>query len=119
MIVTFFGTPRQISLAKSLVEEKVEEDRELREGIMHRLRSPRSPARQFCLTNSPHEVVIIFILCSKVLICLFLKSNAGGSKRPVEKLSATTQNGFLEVFVSAMKDPGRFWIQVIGRITEY
>jgi hypothetical protein len=61
VIVTFFGTPRQISLAKSLVEEKVEEDRELREGIMHRLRSPRSPARQFCLTNSPHEVVIICI----------------------------------------------------------
>ncbi|XP_065338424.1 tudor and KH domain-containing protein homolog isoform X1 [Cloeon dipterum] len=95
--VSFHGTPRQIALAKSLVEEKVEEDRELREGILQRVRSPRSPARQFCITNSPYK-----------------EASAPGSKRLVEKLNATMQNGFLEVYVSAMKNPSRFWIQKVG-----
>ncbi|XP_059470167.1 tudor and KH domain-containing protein homolog [Neocloeon triangulifer] len=97
VVVSFHGTCRQISLAKSLVEEKVEEDRELREGILQRVRSPRSPARQFCITNSPYK-----------------DTSVTGSTRPVEKLNATTMNGFLEVFVSAAKDPGRFWIQKVG-----
>lgn len=50
------GTAAQTALAKSLIEEKVEEDGELRRSAEFNPRAPRSPSRQLCISSTAENV---------------------------------------------------------------
>jgi len=95
--VVIKGTTEQIRVALSLIEEKVEEDAEVRRK-MDLCQSSRSPrAKPKSTTASPIKT----------------KENEKKS-RISEALSAMGSDGFLQVFVSAVATPNRFWIQVFS-----
>lgn len=92
------GTTEQIALAKSLVEEKVMEGIEMREKIQESVerRSPRKRVGpQYLMSAEAIEV-------------------EQAKQHNTECLVVTGKDGFLEVYVSAVEHPGRFWVQVIG-----
>lgn len=90
------GTTEQIAVAQSLIEEKVEEDAEIRRKmeLSQTNRSPRSKA------NSPVDTTASS------------KNGEKERKEASEPLIATGSDGYLEVYVSAVADPGCFWVQV-------
>lgn len=92
------GTTEQIALAKSMIEEKVIEDIEVREKIHESLekRSPRKRA-------GPQYLMLADAV-----------EDEQTKQHNTESLLDTGKNGFLEVYVSAVEHPGRFWVQVIG-----
>jgi len=92
------GMTEQIALAKSLIEENVTEGIVVREKIQESLdrRSPRkSMGPQYLMSAEALEV-------------------AQAKQHNTECLVVTGKDGLLEVFVSAVEHPGRFWVQVIG-----
>ncbi|XP_069692009.1 tudor and KH domain-containing protein homolog [Periplaneta americana] len=92
------GTSDQIELAKALIEEKVAEDVEMR-GRIHESLEKRSPRKK---TNQQ------FLMSAEAV------EDEQAKKHNTERLIATGKDGFLEVYVSAVEHPGRFWVQVIG-----
>ncbi|XP_055598801.1 tudor and KH domain-containing protein homolog [Uranotaenia lowii] len=89
------GTQSQINVAKSLIEEKVKADAELRktQADLEIKREPRirSPPTSLAITPVVREI------------------------RPnIEKLKSTNSSGQLEVFVSAVVSPSRFYLQLVG-----
>nr|CAD7263816.1 unnamed protein product [Timema shepardi] len=92
------GSVDQISLAKSMIEEKVEEDSEERRNIERSMasRSPRQHPNKQYLTSAAQEE---------------LKKEKSGH---LERLEPTGRDGFMEVYVSAVEGPSQFWLQVYG-----
>nr|CAD7573611.1 unnamed protein product [Timema californicum] len=92
------GSVDQISLAKSMIEEKVEEDSEERRNIERSMasRSPRQHPNKQYLTSAAQEE---------------LKKEKSGH---LERLVPTGRDGFMEVYVSAVEGPSQFWLQVYG-----
>ncbi|XP_075214996.1 tudor and KH domain-containing protein homolog isoform X2 [Lycorma delicatula] len=93
------GTSEQIAVAKSLIEEKVEEDAEARRKLEISIanRSPRTKPNKGLDAigfNSKDEVVT--------------------KKHCFEKLVSVSSDGFLEVYVSAVESPSKFWVQMIS-----
>jgi tudor domain-containing protein 2 len=93
--VLITGTEEQVKLAKQLIEEKIKEVPE--ETSVEFKREPRLPSpsqyasnSSITTTDSPREI--------------FLPSP--------EKLK--NNDGQLEVFVSAVNSPSRFWVQLVG-----
>lgn len=90
------GTPKQISVAKSLIEKKVKEDADFKRSQEHLdiRREPRirTPPSSITATPIPREV---------------LPPN-------IEKLKSTGSVSQLEVFVSAVISPSRFYLQLVG-----
>ncbi|XP_058819688.1 tudor and KH domain-containing protein homolog [Topomyia yanbarensis] len=90
------GTENQISVAKSLIDQKVKDDTDLRRSQEHLeiRREPRirTPPGSVTATPTPREVL----------------------PPTVEKLKTTNSSGQLEVFVSAVVSPSRFYLQLIG-----
>ncbi|KAF4519353.1 hypothetical protein B566_EDAN011359 [Ephemera danica] len=95
--ITIRGTENQVKVAKGLIEEKIEEDMENRRIALCSARTPRSPRRQLAITNEGTN-----------------GTESNGTPKNAERLSQGTQEGFMEVYVAAMKNPGRFWIQKVG-----
>lgn len=93
------GTSEQIGLAKVLVEQKVEEDRECRNRIESNVanRSPRKKAKYLMIGGADPE------------------SAENVSRK--ETLVATGSDGLLEVYVSAIESPDRLWVQMKGPCT--
>jgi tudor domain-containing protein 2 len=92
------GTTEQIELAKSLIEEKVVEGIVLREKIQESLdrRSPRKRmGPQYLMSAEDLEV-------------------ERAKQHNTECLVVTGKDGLLEVYVSAVEHPGRFWVQIFG-----
>ncbi|XP_068081348.1 tudor and KH domain-containing protein homolog isoform X2 [Anabrus simplex] len=92
------GTAEQIELAKSLIKEKVEEDDEIRKKLEESLsnRSPRKKDRHNFLMAAGDA------------------QTSEPERHPSERLSATGSDGLMEVYVSAVHSPEKFWLQVIG-----
>ncbi|KAL0275257.1 UNVERIFIED_CONTAM: hypothetical protein PYX00_003167 [Menopon gallinae] len=93
------GTTEQIQYAKLLVEQKVEEDNTFRNMVKAGAanRSPRHRAK-YMLTG-PEE------------------ADAKETVSHKESLVATGSDGLLEVYVSAISDPEKFWVQMMGPST--
>lgn len=97
--VLITGTEEQVKLAKKLIEEKIREpapeEQKAEEKKGEFKREPRSPSQyasnvSITTTDSPREVLL----------------------PSPEKLK--NNDGQLEVFVSAVNSPSRFWVQLVG-----
>lgn len=90
------GTQNQINVAKSLIEQKVKDDADFRKSQeqLDIRREPRirTPPSSITATPIPREVLPPI----------------------VEKLKSTSSSGQLEVFVSAVISPTRFYLQLVG-----
>ncbi|XP_053693797.1 tudor and KH domain-containing protein homolog isoform X2 [Sabethes cyaneus] len=94
--VMITGTQSQIVTAKSLIEQKVKDDTDFRKSQEHLdiRREPRirTPPSSLTATPVPREVL----------------------PPTVERLKTTSSSGQLEVFVSAVVSPSRFYLQLVG-----
>uniref|UniRef100_A0A1B6FKZ6 Tudor domain-containing protein n=1 Tax=Cuerna arida TaxID=1464854 RepID=A0A1B6FKZ6_9HEMI len=96
--VVIKGTSEMIAVARSLIQEKVDEDAEVRRKmeLCQSSRSPRNKPKSSVnssLTNSPEKE----------------------KKRQVsESLIPTGSNKMMNIFVSAVESPFCFWVQVYG-----
>lgn len=90
------GNQQQVNIAKVLIEEKVKEDIETRKLIdeVEAKREPRGGVR------TPTS--------------LTPASSRESIPPRSEKLSSTSSDGQLEVYVSAIASPARFWLQLVG-----
>lgn len=90
------GTQDQINVARSLIEQKVKDDADFRRSQeqLDIRREPRirTPPSSITATPIPREVL----------------------QPTVEKLNTTNSSGQLEVFVSAVVSPSRFYLQLVG-----
>ncbi|CAH0563943.1 unnamed protein product [Brassicogethes aeneus] len=89
--ITIKGTKEQILVAKSLIEDIVEHTIEMQTKMNNILakREPRGPSR--------------------------VAHNSNSTEAPKkEKLPETQPNTQFEVYVSAVKDPSQFWVQIVG-----
>uniref|UniRef100_A0A1B0D8U1 Uncharacterized protein n=1 Tax=Phlebotomus papatasi TaxID=29031 RepID=A0A1B0D8U1_PHLPP len=98
-IVLITGTQAQVNTAKLLIEEKVQEDAEARR-LMEETQAKREPRLNHRGGSSN-------------------SSNSSLSPKEVippkaEKLRSTNSDGQMEVYVSAISSPGKFWVQMIG-----
>lgn len=95
-MVRIRGTPEQRVVAKSLIEEIVTEDEEIRKNLA--LRQPRGPQK----AASPGPSVG--------------KQEVPALVKPIrEKFIEKGQvDGQIEVYVSAVEDPSKFWVQIVG-----
>ena len=93
------GTSDQIAIAKLLVEQKVEEDMKFRNKIETQIlnRPPRNKAKYLLPSKGECEEV--------------------DSYTQKQKFIATSSNGLLEVYVSAIENPDRMWLQMMGPST--
>lgn len=90
------GTQNQIDVAKSLIEQKVKDDADFRKSQeqLDIRREPRirTPPSSVTATPTPRELL----------------------PPAVEKLKSTSSSGQLEVYVSAVISPSRFFLQLVG-----
>lgn len=90
------GTQDQINVAKSLIEQKVKDDADFRRSQeqLDIRREPRirTPPSSMMATPVPREVL----------------------PPTSEKLKSLSSSGQLEVFVSAVVSPSRFYLQLVG-----
>lgn len=90
------GTQKQINAAKSLIAQKVKDDAEFRKSQehlnIHREPRIRTPPSSMTATPIPREVL----------------------PPTIEKLKSTSSSSQLEVFVSAVVSPSRFYLQLVG-----
>ncbi|XP_049801128.1 tudor and KH domain-containing protein homolog [Schistocerca nitens] len=98
--VVIKGTEEQIELAIALIKEKVEEDREIRSKMQESIanRSPRKPDKALCLTAAATN-----------------DSSSSHKSYVSEKLNPAGGDGYIPVFVSALTDPGCFFVQLVGQ----
>lgn len=98
--VIITGTQSQVNVAKSLIEEKVKEDTETRKLVeeMEAKREPRGSVRSPSLPSTG----------------LTPASSKESLQTRSEKLHSTSTDGQLEVYVSAVASPAKFWLQMVG-----
>ncbi|KAK7861624.1 hypothetical protein R5R35_010127 [Gryllus longicercus] len=91
------GTSDQIEIAKALIQEKVEEDAEIRKKMESLNSRPPRGGKETVhyLTAGPEAQV---------------QSETDAS----EKLASVSSDGSVEVYVSAVSSPSTFWVQMYG-----
>lgn len=95
--VLITGTRAHVNMAKSLIEEKIRIDKESRENVEVK-REPRGNVKPV-VEPTPSPIVA-----------------ATESEPPkLEKLPTNIIEGQLEIYVSAIASPSRFWIQLYGK----
>lgn len=92
------GTRAHVNMAKSLIEEKIRMDKESRENVDIK-REPRGNVKPVVET-APASTT---------------SSDADVIQPTREKLPTNIVEGQLEVYVSAVASPSRFWIQLYGK----
>uniref|UniRef100_A0A6B2EDB9 Putative kinase anchor protein n=1 Tax=Phlebotomus kandelakii TaxID=1109342 RepID=A0A6B2EDB9_9DIPT len=97
--VMISGSQAQVNTAKVLIEEKVKEDAEARR-VLEEMQAKREPRLNHRGGSSN-------------------SSNSSQSPREAlppkaEKLRSTNSDGQMEVYVSAIASPSKFWVQMIG-----
>lgn len=94
------GNQQQVNIARKLIEEKIEEDEELRravEEVEHRREPRRSPSNS--INSSMYSS----------------QTSLSSHLPPREKLLASrNEDKPMEVYVSAIASPSKFWVQIIG-----
>uniref|UniRef100_W8B6G7 Tudor and KH domain-containing protein n=2 Tax=Ceratitis capitata TaxID=7213 RepID=W8B6G7_CERCA len=94
------GTQHQVNIARKLIEEKIEEDEELRRSV-EEVETRREPRR------SPTNSINSSMYSSQTSLSSHLP--------PRDKLlAARNEDRPMEVYVSAIASPSKFWVQIIG-----
>ncbi|KAK3907750.1 Tudor and KH domain-containing protein-like protein [Frankliniella fusca] len=99
------GTAEQISLAQSLIEKEVEEEDDFRRRVELSIanRSPRREVRDsYNYLLAPDDDDDDF------------EEEQQPPPRRFEKFDAG-QGGYFDVFVSALENPGQFWVQLVSQ----
>lgn len=100
------GTAEQIALAQSLIEKEVEEEADFRHRVEASIanRSPRREARDYYnYLMAPDDDD---------------DANVEEKQHPArrfERFEGVGQAGFFDVFVSALENPGQFWVQLVSQ----
>lgn len=97
------GNRSQVNLARKLIEDKIQEDEEYRKTLeeIEQKREPRrSPANSVCSSMYSSETSLNMNLPSR------------------EKLTSNGYEKQMEVYVSAVASPSRFWVHIIGKQTK-
>ncbi|XP_067625022.1 tudor and KH domain-containing protein homolog [Eurosta solidaginis] len=94
------GNQQQVNIARKLIDEKIEEDEELRRAV-EEVELHREPRR------SPSNSINSSMYSSQTSLSSHL--------HPSEKmLAARNEDKQMEVYVSAIASPSKFWLQIIG-----
>lgn len=102
--IVITGNRSQVNIARKLIEEKIQEDEELKKSIED-VELTREPRR------SPTNSMSSSIYSSQTSLNSQMLS-------PREKLCTSEYEKPLEVYVSAIATPGKFWVQLIGPQTK-
>ncbi|KAM7351323.1 tudor and KH domain containing protein papi isoform 1-T3 [Cochliomyia hominivorax] len=102
--ITITGNRQQVNIARKLIEDKIEEDELLRK-VVEEAEQKREPRR------SPTNSVNSSMYSSQTSLSSHLP--------PREKLMAARNDEKpMEVYVSAIASPAKFWVQIIGPQTK-
>ncbi|KNC22393.1 hypothetical protein FF38_04660 [Lucilia cuprina] len=102
--ITITGNRQQVNIARKLIEDKIEEDELLRKAV-EEAEQKREPRR------SPTNSVNSSMYSSQTSLSSHLP--------PREKLMAAKNDEKpMEVYVSAIASPAKFWVQLIGPQTK-
>lgn len=94
------GNQQQVNIARKLIEEKIEEDEDLRRAV-EEVEHSREPRR------SPSNSINSSMYSSQTSLSSHLP--------PREKLLASrNEDKPMEIYVSAIASPSKFWVQIIG-----
>ncbi|XP_054745078.1 tudor and KH domain-containing protein homolog [Anastrepha obliqua] len=92
------GNQQQVNIARKLIEEKIEEDEELRRAV-EEVEQRREPRRSNSINSSMYSS----------------QTSLSSHLPPREKmLAARNEDKPMEVYVSAIASPSKFWVQIIG-----
>lgn len=94
------GTAEQIALAQSLIDEQVAEDADFRRRVEISVAN-RSPRRE------PKDTLNYLMGPANV-------EDEQSVPRRNERFNSNVSEGFFDVFVSALENPGQFWVQLIS-----
>ncbi|XP_055916779.1 tudor and KH domain-containing protein homolog [Eupeodes corollae] len=98
--IVITGNRSQVNIARKLIEDKIQEDEDLKKSL-EEVELTREPRR------SPTNSMSSSIYSSQTSLNSQLLS-------PREKLCTSEYEKPLEVYVSAIASPGKFWVQLIG-----
>ncbi|XP_073825382.1 tudor and KH domain containing protein papi [Musca autumnalis] len=102
--ITITGNRQQVNIARKMIEDKIEEDENLRRAV-EEVEQKREPRR------SPANSVNSSLYSSQTSLSSHLP--------PREKLMAARNDDKpMEVYVSAIASPAKFWVQLIGPQTK-
>ncbi|XP_061394815.1 tudor and KH domain-containing protein homolog [Musca vetustissima] len=102
--ITITGNRQQVNIARKMIEDKIEEDENLRRAV-EEVEQKREPRR------SPANSVNSSMYSSQTSLSSHLP--------PREKLMAARNDEKpMEVYVSAIASPAKFWVQLIGPQTK-
>ncbi|XP_034666409.1 tudor and KH domain-containing protein homolog [Drosophila subobscura] len=98
--ITLVGNQKQVNIARKLLDDQIEEDEELLRSV-EEVEQRREPRRS--PTNS--------VACSS----LYSSQTSLSSMQPRDKLMAARGDDKpMEVYVSAVASPTKFWVQLVG-----
>lgn len=105
-IIKITGTRAHVNIARSLIEENVRRDEEMRRSVeeTEAKREPRGRVNGALSAASSHSSIMSSNESLPVV----------GVTPKSAKLPAASTDGQLEVYVSAIASPGRFWVQLVG-----
>ncbi|XP_016967599.1 tudor and KH domain-containing protein homolog [Drosophila biarmipes] len=99
--ITIVGNQKQVNIARKMLDEQIEEDEELVRS-MEEVEQRREPRR------SPTNSIASSSLYSS-------QTSLSSHTQPRDKLMASKGEGKpMEVYVSAVASPTKFWVQLIG-----
>ncbi|XP_075152136.1 tudor and KH domain containing protein papi [Haematobia irritans] len=102
--ITITGNRQQVNIARKMIEDKIEEDENLRKAV-EEAEQKREPRR------SPANSLNSSMYSSQTSLSSHLP--------PREKLMASRNDDKpMEVYVSAIASPAKFWVQLIGPQTK-
>ncbi|XP_030383446.1 tudor and KH domain-containing protein homolog [Scaptodrosophila lebanonensis] len=94
--ITIVGNQKQVNIARKLLDDQIEEDEDLRRAV-EEVEQKREPRRS--PTNSS----------------MYSSQNSLSSLQPRDKmLAARVDDKPMEVYVSAVASPTKFWVQLVG-----
>lgn len=99
--ITITGTREQIRMAVSLIDEKLAEE----EAFQQKMALASSAGRAALYRSRPLAIKNAQ---------LPLKDDEKEPDYIQEELVATSADGYVEIFISSLENPGRFWVQLVG-----
>ncbi|XP_068151887.1 tudor and KH domain-containing protein homolog [Drosophila tropicalis] len=102
--ITVIGNQKQVNIARKLLDEQIEEDEELRRAV-EEVEQRREPRR------SPTNSLASSLYSSQ--------TSLSSHTQPRDKLMASrVDDKPMEVYVSAVGSPSKFWVQLVGPQTK-
>ncbi|XP_034101447.1 tudor and KH domain-containing protein homolog [Drosophila albomicans] len=98
--VTIVGNQKQVNIARKLLDDQIEEDEQLRLAVdeVEQRREPRRSPTSLSITSS-----------------MYSSQTSLSSQPPRDKLMAARGDDKpMEVYVSAVASPTKFWVQLVG-----